>query len=84
MPCINALRWLKANNKYYGSIDIDDIALQQLPEDGDLTQCFSTIIDDDPNKTMSIHKPMPVDTYTSHLSRTYVPSSPQKQSIKKN
>ena len=33
------LRWLKAN-KYYTNVDIDEIALQQLPEDGDLTQCY--------------------------------------------
>ena len=29
-----ALLWLKANNKYYRSIDIDLAALNQLPDDG--------------------------------------------------
>ena len=31
---LNALMWLKENNKYYRSIDIDLAALNQLPEDG--------------------------------------------------
>lgn len=30
----SALLWLKANNKYYHSIDIDLAALNQLPDDG--------------------------------------------------
>ena len=29
-----ALMWLKRNNKYYHSIDIDVAALNQLPDDG--------------------------------------------------
>ena len=29
-----ALMWLKRNNKYYQSIDIDVAALNQLPDDG--------------------------------------------------
>ena len=42
----DALLWLKANNpQYYGTIDIDDSALQALPEDGipeELNACIAT------------------------------------------
>ena len=46
---LHALVWLMDNNKYYRSIGVDNNTLQQLPEDGDITQCIATIIDDEPS-----------------------------------
>ncbi|MGJ8945966.1 DUF6570 domain-containing protein, partial [Salmonella enterica subsp. enterica serovar Kentucky] len=33
-----ALQWLKRNNRYYQDITLDESALAQLPEDGDLSE----------------------------------------------
>ena len=41
-----ALQWLKRNNKYYRTIDIDVSVLSQLPEDGDLTDKCGVEIED--------------------------------------
>lgn len=35
----NALAWLKANNRYYSDITIDQEALASLPVDGDVSEC---------------------------------------------
>ena len=34
---LNALQWLKENNKYYRDITIDQSTLDSLPDDGDMT-----------------------------------------------
>ena len=44
---LHALQRLKENK--YRSIDIDDIALQQLPEDGNLVHFIPTIHDEEPD-----------------------------------
>ena len=42
-----ALVFLKRNNKYYSNIKIDSVALDALPEDGELKELQTIEIDDD-------------------------------------
>ncbi|PKB91799.1 hypothetical protein RhiirA5_368490 [Rhizophagus irregularis] len=37
---MRALHWLKANNKFYRDIDIDDEILQTFPENGSIAENF--------------------------------------------
>ncbi|PKY53709.1 hypothetical protein RhiirA4_409251 [Rhizophagus irregularis] len=37
---MRALHWLKANNKFYRDIDIDDEILQPFPENGSIAENF--------------------------------------------
>ena len=52
---VNALLWLKQNNKYYRKIIIENDALKLLPEDGQLTHLTTVMmkmrIDDDDQST---------------------------------
>ena len=49
-----ALQWLKRNNKYYRTIDIDVSVLSQLPEDGDLTDKCGVEIEDATEKHVPV------------------------------
>ena len=77
---LHALQWLKANNKYYRSISIDDQALQQLPRDGDITHCIPIIVDEQMSDEQQESSPSDehADPYESFLSGTFVPSNPPK------
>ena len=78
---LHALQWVKANNKYYRSISINDQALQQLPQDGDLAHCIATITDDEQisgEEQQCSLSDESVDPYESFLSGTFVPSNPSK------
>ena len=43
---LNALEWLKKNNKYYRHITLDYDVLDLLPSDGDLTNHCGVVVDD--------------------------------------
>ena len=70
-----ALQWLKQNNKYYKDITLDELALAQLPEDGDLPE-LSTLtlpVDDDDHIIDN-----PSDGDGDHfMSGTFVPMVPK-------
>ena len=54
---LKALQWLIKNNKYYKNIKISHETLNQLPEDGDLTNSFSQIqIGDDEDPVQVFEK----------------------------
>ena len=40
------LHWLKANNKFYSDINIDDEILQTLPENGSIAEKLPQFMDD--------------------------------------
>ena len=46
---LSAFQWLKLNNRYYQDITLNESALAQLPEDGDLPELTSLTlpVDDD-------------------------------------
>jgi hypothetical protein len=77
--------WLKQNNKYYRSIEIDDIALQQLPEDGNLVHSIPSICDTETESSQISNEHShshvnedSIDLYSSFLSGTFAPSTQQK------
>lgn len=43
---LRALQWLKKNNKYYCNILLNEEALSQLPEDGDITNQCGVVTED--------------------------------------
>lgn len=63
-----ALSWLKANNRYYSDIIIDNEALQSLPSNGSI---------DDQLQTISEH--FDDDNEEEVIARTFVPSLPSAQ-----
>ena len=70
-----ALQWLKQNNRYYQDITVDESALAQLLEDGDLSE-LTTItlpVDDDDH---IINNPCDGDGDT-FMSGTFVPMAPK-------
>ena len=77
---LHALQWLRENNKYYRGIGIDDMALQQLPEVGNLIHSVATIQDEEPyNERLQTNcNEDPIDPYSSFLSGTFVPSIHQR------
>ncbi len=73
-----------ANNKYYRSIEIDDIALQQLPKDGNLVHSIPSICDAETENSQISNEHShshvnedSIDPY-SFLSGTFVPSTQQR------
>ncbi|RGB26434.1 hypothetical protein C1646_674788 [Rhizophagus diaphanus] len=48
---MRALHWLKANNKFYRDIDIDDEILQTLPENGSFAEKLPQFTDDRTNSS---------------------------------
>ncbi len=43
---LRALQWLRSNNKYYRHIELNQVALDQLPENGDLTSHCGVSVED--------------------------------------
>ena len=74
-----ALQWLLANNKYYRSIHINHEALAMLPEDGDLSGLHSVTLNstEEDMELPSAHDE-DEDTYSTHLSSSFVPSTAQR------
>ncbi len=64
------LFWLKENNRYYANIDIDNVILQSLPDDGPIDDCLSRLqnmenehLSDEENETEDI------------ITRNFIPAS---------
>ena len=70
-----ALAWLK-QNKYYHDISLDQSALAQLPEDGNLTGLLTVVLPLDDDDHVSDSTPLDDDTV---MSSTFVPMVPRKQ-----
>ena len=70
-----ALTWLLNNNRYYqaNAVHINQGALQQLPEDGELSNLTSLPTSDPQSKTS--HN----DLYGAHLSKSFVPNATQQR-----
>ena len=70
-----ALSWLLDNNRYYraNALHINEEALQQLPEDGDLSNLTSLSMSD-PQSVSSQD-----DLYGAHLSTSFVPNATQQR-----
>lgn len=66
-----ALFWLKANNRYYNDISIDDEVLQSLPENCSIIDQFQQIQDDQINEDLSNN-----EFDGEMISRTFVPILP--------
>ena len=69
---LSALRWLKANNVHYRNITISDSAIQQLPEDGDVTTLPSVDLQES-SSDCTENASTSDDPYNEHLSQTFVP-----------
>ena len=74
-----ALEYLLANNKYYRANDmhLDADALQQLPEDGDITDLISLQLEEPTTEDPS--QPPQDDLYRAHLPRFFMPNAVQQQ-----
>ena len=83
---LSALRFLIANNKYFSNITIDNEALLQLPQDGDLPNIPSITYDDDDAEDMITESEAGSgqDPYNTHLSTTFVPSNCQTRTEQEN
>ena len=70
-----ALTWLLNNNRYYhaNAVHINEEALQQLPEDGDLSN-LTSLPTSDPQSESSQD-----DIYGAHLSTSFVPNAAQQR-----
>lgn len=70
-----ALTWLLNNNRYYraNAVHINEEALQQLPEDGDLPN-LTSLSTSDPQSESSQD-----DLYGAHLSTSFVPNATQQR-----
>ena len=71
-----ALQWLKQNNKYYHNINVDQSALAQLPEDGNVTGLSTITLPLDDDDHVNDTTPLDDDTF---MSGTFVPMVPRKQ-----
>ena len=74
-----ALEYLLANNKYYRTNDmhLDADVLQQLPEDGDITDLTSLQLEEPTTEDPS--QPPQDDIYRAHLPSSFVPNAVQQQ-----
>ena len=72
-----ALTWLLENNRYYraNAVHLNEEALQQLPQDGNLTDIQSLHLGD----TVSEQPEPPEDQYGAHLSTSFVPNATQQR-----
>ena len=72
-----ALTWLLENNRYYraNAVHLNEEALQQLPQDGNLTDIQSLHLGD----TASEQPEPPEDQYGAHLSTSFVPNATQQR-----
>ena len=70
-----ALTWLLNNNRYYraNAVHINEQALQQLPEDGDLSN-LTSLLTSDPQSESSQD-----NLYGAHLSTSFVPNAAQQR-----
>ena len=70
-----ALNWLLNNNRYYraNAVHINEEALQQLQEDGDLSN-LTSLLTSDPQSESSQD-----DLYGAHLSTSFVPNTEQQR-----
>ena len=75
-----ALQWLKRNNKYYRNIDIDVSVLNQLPDDGDLTDKCGVGIKDTAEKQEEVELPSE-DTDPTDVA-TFIPVVARKMTEK--
>ena len=66
-----ALQWLKANNRYYADIIIDEEALQSLPENSSIVDQLPQIENDQLNENSSDDE----SENDNMIARTFVPSS---------
>ena len=73
---LSALRWLKANNVYYRHITISDSALEQLPQDCDVTTLPSVDIQDS-SSDIAEHVSTSEVLYDEDLSQAFVPMRPR-------
>ena len=71
-----ALEWLKQNNKYYHDINLDESALTQLPEDGNLNGLSMIVMSLDDDDHVNDSAPLDDDTF---MSGTFVPMVPRKE-----
>ena len=71
-----ALTWLLVNNRYYRAnvVHLNEDALQQLPEDGSLTNLGDTC-----TCTPSDQPEPPEDQYRAHLPASFVPNATQQR-----
>ena len=70
-----ALTWLLNNNRYYqaNAVHINEEALQQLPEDGDLSNLTSLPMSNLQSESLQD------DLYGAHLSTSFVPNATQQR-----
>ncbi|CAB4412465.1 unnamed protein product [Rhizophagus irregularis] len=84
---MQALRWLKANNKFYRDIEIDSDVLQTLPENDSIEMHLPQLIDDNdrPNEQRldqvdDENNEDNEDNEDNFISQTFVPLLPNKHS----
>ena len=74
-----ALEWLLENNRYYqaNQVHLNEDALWQLPEDGDITELTSLQLEESTPDDLS-QQPQE-DVYGAHLPSSFVPNAVQQQ-----
>ena len=70
-----ALQWLVTHNVYYRAncVHIDPNALTQLPQDGNLANLTSIIVESPADSDQRDVTPDTCDPYDSHLAQSFVP-----------
>ena len=72
-----ALQWLITNNRYYigNQVHIDQNALAQIPEDGNLANIVSVSVDSPITGDQQASTAEEDDPYNAHLARSFVPNA---------
>jgi len=63
---LSALLWLKCNNRFYHDIDIDQVTIASLPQDGIPTELQQIDTDRDEDSVSALPQGPPLDTYTDN------------------
>ena len=63
---LSALLWLKHNNSFYHDIDIDQVTIASLPQDGIPTELQQIDTDGDEDSVPALPQGPPLDTYTDN------------------
>ena len=58
--------WLKRNNRFYHDIDIDQVTIASLPQDGIPTELQQIDTDGDEDSVPALPQGPPLDTYTDN------------------
>ena len=78
------LRWLKSNNPFYGSVNIDEEALRRLPEDGSVLDQLRQVSDANLSRSLDERdaglNDDEFDVHHDHLDTSFAPAPPPELS----